>query len=196
MIETATDARVAFLVLAVAGVAAYGAGQLAASRTRIRLRFRARCVLVLVGSALLLVLVRLAGLGMLWWSGHPDAAERLSVVLALVAAPAAVALVCSVPRLWWVIGGVVADPWGPADAGVRREASAPRLVVPVQAVALGAALAPFRALLPPTLPPLATVVVLSAVLAGGVVVLWLWQRRRCTALSGPSLSHAYSGMLP
>ncbi|MQA85599.1 MAG: hypothetical protein GEV03_13465 [Streptosporangiales bacterium] len=171
------------------GIAAYVVGQLAVSRTRIRLRFRVRCLLVLLGSALFLVVVRLAVLGGLSLSGHPDVLERLSMVLTLVAVPAAATLVCSVPRLWRLTCGVVADPWGPADAGVRGEASAPRLVVPVQAVAVGAALVPFRSLLPPALPPPAAVAVLGAVLAGGTALLWAWQRRRCGVLSEPSLSY-------
>lgn len=190
MIETATDERIAFLFLVVAAIAAFLAAQLAVSRSRIRLRFRARCVLVFLGSALLLLTVRMVTLSHLWSAGRPGATERLGVVLVFLVVPAAGALILSVPRVWRVTCGVVADPWGPTDATIRAEASAPALVVPLQAMALGAALAPLRSAFPRGFPPLGAAAALAAALIVITVALWAWQRRRSQVLSTPSLSYA------
>lgn len=190
MLETATDGRVALLFLVVAGITACLAAQLAVSRSRVRLRFRARCLLVFLASALLLLVTRVAVLGQLLFSGRPGSAERLGIVLVFVVVPAVAVLAWSVPRIWRVTRGVVVDPWGPTDAAVRAQASAPRLVVPVLAMAFGAALAPFRSLFPAGFPPLAVVAALGALLLAIITTLWAWQRRRSQALGTPSLSYA------
>lgn len=191
MLETtAGDGRIALLFLVVAGIAGYLVTQLAQSRSRVKLRFRARCVFVFLLSAVLLLMIRLALLAQLWLAGWPGSAERFGFIAGFVVLPALVVLVCSVPRVWRVTRGVVVDPWGPTDAAIRAQASAPLLVVPVAAMACGAALVPFRSLFPRGFPPLGVGLLLAVVLATLAVSLWAWQWRRFQLLSTPSLNYA------
>ena len=61
----------------------------------------------------------------------------------LLLLPAAAAVRLTLPRLSTLIQHLYAEPWGPSDPAVRRAAADPALVVPAQALLLGAIFAGF-----------------------------------------------------
>ncbi len=104
-----------------------------------RLRLAARANLALLAIAGCVSMAKLAAVGRFWSFGAPFAFDRTLVAGVLVLLPAIGVAVCSLPRLWRIARDEVEDPGETTSAGSRRLASAPGLVVPVQAAALGAA---------------------------------------------------------
>src|SRR5919197_646861 len=141
------------LLLLVMAIAGYRAGQLIFRPTWGKLRSSARWCLVLLSLAALAVLAELVAVGVLWSFGWAFAENRVVVALPLILVPAAGAAALAAPRLWRIAWAQIADPRAPVDAEARAVASAPRLVVPVQALAVGALLCFYTVFIARPVPP-------------------------------------------
>ena len=141
------------LLLLVLASAGYRAGQLVFRPTRGKLRSSARWCLALLGVAALLITAELVAVGSLWSFGWAFAQNRVIVALPLILMPAAGAAILSAPRLWRIAWAKIADPKAPVDALGRAMTSDPRLVVPVQALAVGALLGFYTVFVARPVPP-------------------------------------------
>ena len=177
-----TEVLPALLVLVLAA-GGYRAGQLVFRPTRGKLRSSARWCLALSGVAALVIMAELVAVGALWSFGWAFAENRVIVALPLILAPAAGAAALAAPRLWRIAFARIADPQAPVDAEDRATASAPRLVVPIQALAVGALLCFYTVFIARPVPPYAgTVATLDALLIVAAALLWFRQQRRQRAL--------------
>jgi FtsP/CotA-like multicopper oxidase with cupredoxin domain len=168
------------LVMAIAG---YRAGQLVFRPTGGKLRSSARWCLALLGAAALLVVAELIAVGGLWSFGWAFAENRVLVELPLILAPAAGAVALAAPRLLRIARARIADAKVPADAEGRALASDPRLVVPVQALAVGALLGFYTVFVARPVPPYTGLVAtLDGLLIVATALLWIRQQRRQRAL--------------
>jgi FtsP/CotA-like multicopper oxidase with cupredoxin domain len=177
------DIIVALLLPVAWGIAGYLAGRLAFSRTRGRLRIGAWITLAVLGLGWLLVVAKITTIQQFWSYGWLFAYDRVIVGLPLVVLPVAATLAWSVPRFWRIGRAEVNERRAKADVAMREAASAPLLVVPVQAAALGAALSAYLTLFPSGQEVLRPGLVLAAIFTAGTLALWVRQRRRCQAMS-------------
>ncbi|MCA2219198.1 multicopper oxidase family protein [Jidongwangia harbinensis] len=174
-------AMVLFLVWAGAAVVVSG---LARRRDQARLRRGARWAVGLAVAGIVIIAVRLVLFGVMWSVGWLFAETRVVVALPLLALPLVAVGVLTAPRLLRLARTARTD----AAPGVelRAAASAPALIVPVQAMATGALLAVDVAyIFRPTPSYLDDLAAHLGVLAGVTALFWLRQRRRHAALSRP-----------
>jgi FtsP/CotA-like multicopper oxidase with cupredoxin domain len=176
------DILVALLLPVAWGIAGYLAGRLAFLRTQGRLQVGAWITLAVLGLTGLLVAAKLATSEQFWSYGWLFARDRVIVSLPLVILPAAATLLWSVPRLWRIAREAVIERRAKVGAAMREAASAPGLVVPIQATALGATLGAYGTLFPPGPELLRPSLVLAAIFTVGTAALWVRQRRRCQAM--------------
>jgi len=167
------------LLLLVMAIAGYRAGQLVFRPTPGKLRSSARWCLALLGAAALVVTAELVALGALWSFGWAFAENRVIVALPLILAPAVGAAVLTAPRLWRIAWARIADSKAPLNAEGRAVASDPRLVVPAQALAVGALLGFYAVFVARPVPPYTGIVAtLDALLIVATALLWTRQQRR------------------
>jgi FtsP/CotA-like multicopper oxidase with cupredoxin domain len=177
------DILIALLLPVAWGIAGYLAGRLAFRRTRGRLRVGAWITFAVLGLGGLLVVAKLVTIQQFWSYGWLFASDRVIVGLPLVLLPVAATLLSSVPRLWRIARAAVNERRAKVDVAMREAVSAPLLVVPVQVMALGAALSAYVTLFPSGPELLRPGLVLAAMFTTGTVALWVRQRRRCRAMS-------------
>jgi len=182
------DILIALLLPVAWGLAGYLAGRLAFRRTRGRLLVGAWITFAVLGLALLLVVAKLATIQQFWSYGWLFARDRVIVSLPLVILPAAATLLWSIPRLWRIVRGSITERRAKVDAAVREAASAPGLVVPIQATALGSTLGAYGTFFPSGPEVLRLGLVLAAIFAAGTAALWARQRRRWRSMSQPGTS--------
>jgi len=167
------------LLLLVMASAGYRTGQLIFRPTWGKLRSSARWCLALLSVAAFAIIAELAAVGVLWSFAWAFAQNRVIVALPLILAPAAAAAVLAVPRLWRIAWAKMADPKTPVDAEGRALALDPRLVVPVQALAVGALLGFYTVFIARPIPPYTGIVAtLDTLLIVASALLWFRQQRR------------------
>lgn len=125
------DTIVSGLLVLLGAAAGYNVGRTAGRRAPQAGAWRG---LVLFGTVVALIVVKIV-LVVLSARSWVFVADRVLIILPLVAVPAAVAAVTSVPRLW----RLARHPPAVSAVAVRRWAAAPLLVTPVHATAVGAA---------------------------------------------------------
>jgi FtsP/CotA-like multicopper oxidase with cupredoxin domain len=171
------------LLLLMLAVAGYRARQLVFRPTRGKLRSSARWCLALLGVAALVILEEVLAVGALWSFGWAFAQNRVIVALPLILMPAAGAAALAAPRLWRIAWAKIADPKVPVDAEGGAMASAPHLVVPIQALAVGALLCFYTVFIARPVPPYTGIVAtLDGLLIVATALLWFRQQHRQHAL--------------
>jgi FtsP/CotA-like multicopper oxidase with cupredoxin domain len=161
-------------------VAVLLAARLRTVRSPLALRLTARGVLTAVVISLLATLVR-AGSAVALGTVEPLlAGASLIVAVPLVAVPAAVTLLWSLPRLWRLRRKT---PGTELEPGTRLAAADPRLLVPVRAALTGAAAGSVLLVMPPVPSYLGDVLALGAGMLALTGLLWAVQRRRADVLA-------------
>ncbi|MGH3844770.1 MAG: multicopper oxidase family protein, partial [Pseudonocardiaceae bacterium] len=121
----------------------------------------------------------------MWSYGWVFAANRVLVALPLILVPLVVALILALPRMRRLARGD--DDPAAAPAALRVEAADPKLVVPVQATAVGGVLSFFVVFVARPVPPYATIAtVLDGLLVLVAAVLWVRQQRTQRRVGGQS----------
>jgi FtsP/CotA-like multicopper oxidase with cupredoxin domain len=167
-------------------ISAYRAGRLVFRPSRARLRRSARTTLALLGFDLLVLLAQLVLVALTWAHGWVFVENRVVLAVPPILAAAVVVVVWSVPRLWRLGRAAPADPDAPVAAAGRSAAAEPRLVVPVQAAAIGGLLDFWVVFVArPAGPFLMEAIAGWTVLLPGAALLWRRQRRRQRLLGGP-----------
>jgi FtsP/CotA-like multicopper oxidase with cupredoxin domain len=125
--------------------------------------------------ALLVLLAQLVTVALTWLHGWVFAENRVLLAVPPILVAAVAVLVWSAPRLWRI-----------ARAGDRSGAADPRLVVPIQAAAVGGLLDLWVVFVARPAPPyLGDAIMLWTVLAAVTALLWWRQRHRQRLLGGP-----------
>ncbi|QRG67108.1 multicopper oxidase family protein [Brevibacillus choshinensis] len=154
----------------------------------------ARWILCLTGLALLVVLGQWGSTWHLYESfGWPYIKDKALGFLPLSLFPAFVAALVSVPRLWRLsVPLVPAKGMSGSDAAEektrRHEASAPEMIVPIQALSLGAFLAATLQFILPSVTLQKEMLMMAwGVLLAGSSALWIWQswQQQRHSRSGP-----------
>jgi FtsP/CotA-like multicopper oxidase with cupredoxin domain len=123
--------------------------------------------------------VQVACTGLMLTAGWEFGGDLLFVALPVLLLPLAVALRWTLPTLMRAVRTEVLDRSEPVGALDRAAATDPRLVVPVQATAVGALFSFYAVFLHRALPPFVVdAFILLALLAAATMVLWLRQQRR------------------
>ena len=149
-----------------------------------RLRRAVRVSRVLFWVAVVFGLLDLFLVGTMWTYGWVFAENRVLVALPPLVAPFVVASVLSLPRMRRVIRAD-ADRAATPTAPVRAMASDPKLVVPIQTTAIGAALSFYTVFFArPVAPYWPIALILDGILVVLAVALWLRQQRKQRIWSG------------
>lgn len=177
------DGLLAAWLTIVWGVAVYRLGRIGYAPSHKRLRRRIRGTLVFVALGSLMAAAKLAYDFSIWPDGWTDWRNKLILQAPLLAAPVALTLLLSVPRLWRasrLSRNETSD--ARPDGAFRRKVADPLAVVPVQAAAVGTCLVLYLsvfAAVPIGWPDLVVPLPLMALAAIG---LWVRQKRRRRAL--------------
>ncbi|RSM47379.1 multicopper oxidase family protein [Amycolatopsis balhimycina DSM 5908] len=161
-------------------IAGYRAGRLTYRPTTGKLRRGARTTQVVIGFATFMLVVLVVATVIIWTEAWDLVEPRVTVMLPLIVAPLAGVFGWTVPRLRRLARAAVAagDPDLPTPAGLRADASAPSLVVPVHVTAVAALMVLIFDLLtrPDNLTPVVALVFWGPVVLA-VVPAWLRQAR-------------------